>query len=587
MKKSLDIAPTLNLPLDAATETFGILAKKGSGKSNAAVVMAEQMYDAGIPWAAIDPKGDWWGMRSSGDGKEAGLPLPVFGGRHADVPLEAGAGVMMADLILSENLTCVLDVSEFTKAEVSKFLIAFADRLYRQAEDEPFHLFLEEAHEYLPQRVMRDEARLVGAWQKIVKQGRFKGLGCTLISQRSASLNKDVLTQVDTLFVLRTTSPQDRMAVKGWVDIHDASADMLDTLPSLENGEAWVWSPEFLKTFERIKFHHRRTFDSGATPKVGQTRRPPATLADVDLDAIKVQMAETIEKAKATDPALLRRRITELEKQLASQKPEIREVIQEVKVIEYVEIPFPTPWLPPETVEKIKKLAQAVEIVTQDAQEVLIEIESYEAEGATELPPPRERQAPVSVTRPPTAAPKLEPVSRPSKPASQLVVAQTDSDATPITGGALRMLKALGAHREFVVTRSQLGTLARLKSKSGTYAKYLSTLRTQGLIEVEGKTVRITDAGMDYLGNEILIPKTTEELHDQWRQVISGGALRMFDILIEVYPEVLSRQELAERAELESSSGTFAKYLSTLRTNNLAEVNGQGVRASDALFLVL
>src|SRR3954447_21040619 len=115
MTSQLHISPDLALPLDAVTETFGILAKKGAGKSNAAVVMAEEMYDAGVPWVAVDPKGDWWGLRSSGDGKGPGLPIVVFGGRHGDVPLEPTAGNLIADLVLAERLTCVLDVSEFSK----------------------------------------------------------------------------------------------------------------------------------------------------------------------------------------------------------------------------------------------------------------------------------------------------------------------------------------------------------------------------------------------------------------------------------------------------------------------------------------
>jgi hypothetical protein len=45
------------------TETLAILAKRGTGKSNAAVVFAELMFDGGFPWVAIDPKGDWWGTR--------------------------------------------------------------------------------------------------------------------------------------------------------------------------------------------------------------------------------------------------------------------------------------------------------------------------------------------------------------------------------------------------------------------------------------------------------------------------------------------------------------------------------------------
>src|SRR3954447_14037659 len=104
----LNVSKELQFPIDAATETFGILAKKGAGKSNAAVVMAEEMWDAGIPWVAVDPKGDWYGLRSSADGKGPGLPIVVFGGRHGDVPLEPTAGHLLADLVLAQRLTCVL-----------------------------------------------------------------------------------------------------------------------------------------------------------------------------------------------------------------------------------------------------------------------------------------------------------------------------------------------------------------------------------------------------------------------------------------------------------------------------------------------
>jgi hypothetical protein len=36
----------------------------------------------------VDPKGDWWGIRSSADGKAPGLPVVILGGERGDVPLE-------------------------------------------------------------------------------------------------------------------------------------------------------------------------------------------------------------------------------------------------------------------------------------------------------------------------------------------------------------------------------------------------------------------------------------------------------------------------------------------------------------------
>jgi hypothetical protein len=108
---ALHVSRELELPIGWATQTVGILAKKGAGKSNAAVVMAEELYDTGVAWVAIDPKGDWYGIRSAGDGKAPGLPIPVFGGRHGDIPLEATAGALIADIVNEKGLTCVLDPS--------------------------------------------------------------------------------------------------------------------------------------------------------------------------------------------------------------------------------------------------------------------------------------------------------------------------------------------------------------------------------------------------------------------------------------------------------------------------------------------
>lgn len=111
--KKLVLSPELSLPLETATRRLAILAMSGAGKSNVAVVMAEQMFAAGIPWVAIDPKGDWWGVRSSKDGKHPGLPVTIFGGLHGDIPLEPTAGQLIADAIVDQRLTCILDISEF------------------------------------------------------------------------------------------------------------------------------------------------------------------------------------------------------------------------------------------------------------------------------------------------------------------------------------------------------------------------------------------------------------------------------------------------------------------------------------------
>lgn len=329
----LRVAPGLQLPPTAVTQSFALLAVRRSGKSNAAAVLAEEMHAAGLPWVAVDPKGDWWGLRSSKDGTGPGLPVPVFGGLHGDMPLTPEAGPLIAEVIAEENLTCILDVSDFpSKSAQSRFLADFAEHLFRlhRKHPRPRHVFLEECDDYLPQRVMQNQARCVGAWTRLVKQGGAFGLGLTLISQRSAVVSKDALTQVETLIALRTTSPQDRAAVRAWVDYHDAGRDLVDSLPGLEDGEAWVCSPHWLArhgqpAIQRVRFRRRATFDSGATPTMTSAARRPATLADIDLGAILARMESVAEQAADNDPVTLRKRIAALERSLGAAKSGTRD----------------------------------------------------------------------------------------------------------------------------------------------------------------------------------------------------------------------------------------------------------------------
>lgn len=574
MTKTLRIAEDLALPLDAATETFAILGKRGSGKSNTAVVLFEEMHRAGIPCVAIDPKGDWYGLRSASDGKGPGLPVPVFGGRHGDVPLEPTAGAYLADLVVDRQLTCVVDVSELSRADVIRFLTAFGVRLYRQAQDEPMHLFLEECHEYLPQRVGPAEAPLVGAWQRIVKQGRFKGLGCTLISQRSAAVNKDVLNQAEALIAMRVLAPHDRAAVKGWVEVHGDSAEVLSTLHELNDGEGWVWAPDMLGAPRRVQFRRRATYDSGATPKVGQRRREPATLADVDLVAIKEAMAESIEKAKAEDPKELRRRVAELERQLRSSKVEAP--APEV-VVERVEVPV----LSEELVIRLEEALQPVAGVLADIQEHLRWDVTSDGETITytrrladdRKDVPRARPA-GDDRRPVAAGPPERAPQRPDTPAGRqprrAPVPGAAADARLGDGAPRRILTALAQHGPLPPGRAAF--FAEISARKSTLRNALSTLRGPGWITGSGE-LAITDAGLEALGDFEELP-TGEALLTHWRAAIGEGVPRqVFELLIEAWPDTLTNGEIAMAIGIDPGVSTLRNALSRLRSLGVVEGN--------------
>lgn len=65
--------------------------------------------------------------------------------------------------------------------------------------------------------------------------------------------------------------------------------------------------------------------------------------------------------------------------------------------------------------------------------------------------------------------------------------------------------------------------------------------------------------------------------------VCCGG--RMFDVLVEHYPNNVEREQLGMEAEIATTGGSFGTYLSMLRRNGLIEVSGTTIKASEALFI--
>jgi hypothetical protein len=70
----------------------------------------------------------------------------VFGAEHGDLPLVASSGALVADLVVDEEISAVVDVSDFELPEMKRFVAAFAERFFQRKKRSrgPVNLFLEE-----------------------------------------------------------------------------------------------------------------------------------------------------------------------------------------------------------------------------------------------------------------------------------------------------------------------------------------------------------------------------------------------------------------------------------------------------------
>lgn len=555
--RQLKIAPGLSLPLSAATETFGIIGIRGSGKTTTSRVLTEEMTAANQPVVVVDPLGVWWGLRSDRDGGPSGLPFVILGGEHGDLPLAETAGARLAELVTHGPVSLVLDLSLLRKGAQRRLMTDFLEGLYHANRD-PLHVVLDECDLFIPQRPVKGAERLVGACEDLVRRGRARGIGVTLISQRPASIHKDVLSQVSALVAHRLTGPQDRKALDTWVEANgtqEQRAEMLASLASLGPGEAWVWSPQFLDVFAKVQIRPPRTFDSSATPVVGAARQT-ATLTMVDVSKLEQDLAAELDDAD--DPKRLRHRIAALERDLTkatAAEPATLEVTVDVPVLDA------------RTVDEIGARLASIETDVAALKRTLSDVSNQVASHARPSP-----KTPPGATRPARRQPPTAP---------------TTVEGVDLKKGARVMLERAAELAPRRVTRAQLATLANLKWTSGTFSSYLSALRTQGLI-VEGpdKRIEVTEVGMAAAGiGTDHDPITPGELQALWRSKLKAGAARMFDIVLDAYPHPVHREDLADAAEISGSSGTFSSYLSTLKSNGLVVVDGRNIIAADVLHL--
>lgn len=548
MTDPIVLAPNLALPIEAVTETFGILGIKGSGKSTTAKLLVEQLTRAGQQCVIVDPLAVWWGLKSSRDGTSEGLPFTVLGGDHADVPITSEVGQVVADLATDDAAPLIIDLSRMRKAEQRRFMTSFVEQLYHRNR-QPLHLVIDECDLYIHQRQIKGEERLVGAMEDLVRRGRVKGIGVTLISQRPASVHKDVLSQVSVLVAHRLVGPQDRAALDSWVQAHgdrDRRDQMMANLAGLPAGTAWFWSPSWLDFFGQVAVNLPSTFDSMATPKAGAKPLAPKVLAAVDIDALRERLASIVEQAEADDPNALKRRIAELQRQLAhAGKP----LPAKVEVVERV--------------VEVERVPAALLAQLRSLHAVIGDL--LGADGLSAVPAT------------PARAPRHAPAPSAPRPARQAAPAA----AGGVPGPQRKLLAVLATYGPR--SKRQLAMQAGYSENGGGFNNPLGALRSAGWVEGgKGAAIAITDEGLAALGPFDPLP-TGPELLEHWRAQLPGPAVRILDQIIAAHPRVLSKDELAAAAGYSPVGGGFNNPLGRLRTLGLVVGTGLGDEFAEAI----
>lgn len=557
-----------SIPVEAVTTSVGVLAKKRVGKTHNSSVLAEEMLAAGQQIVAIDPTDAWHGLRSSADGKSEGYSIVVLGGPHQDLPLEPTAGAVIADFVVDTDKSIILCLDGWSKGAQARFVTDFVERLF-QRNKRPLHLFIDEADAFAPQKPRPEQMRMLGAIDELVRRGGIKGLGTTLITQRAQVISKDVISQTEVLILMRMIFDGDIQAVRAWTKNNldpDLEKEIITSLASLAIGEAWVLSPGWLECVERVMFRRRRTFDSSATPKIGEIKPEPKVIAKVDLEQLRSAIADTVEQARANDPKELKARIKELEQQIAGSSTSSAPADHSACMEDLAR-----------ATKAYNDLHAAARAVLADRDEILARIRPFADRTAWSTLPAG------ALSIPPRAPDPVE--RRPARDRDGVVPSQAEEVRGPARGGkklplpqrllnALARLSALGTER---VSKGSVSALAMASPTSSATERAWAELRTDGLIDYgSDATAFLTPAGKKRAA-PVATPASASEILKAYKaHVLDAKQGEILDALVDAHPESLTKEDLERLTGASATSSATERKLAALRALDLVEYPERG-----------
>jgi uncharacterized protein len=619
------------IPSEALDDRLAWTGMTGTGKTHDAGTAVERVMAAKGRVIPFDPLGVWWGLRLAADGKGASrFRIVIFGGPHGDVAITPTSGRLIGEALAAMPESAIVDLSEFeSEAQQRIFMRDALTALYGKATGEPVHLVFDEADMWAPQNIRDkegDAAKLHHRMQTVVRRGRVKGLISWLITQRPAEISKSVLSQVDGIVAHQLVVPQDVNPLMEWVTTRadpSTAATIREGLPAFERGQAVVYIPR-RRILEIAQFPKKATFDSSRTPERGEKKnRPQIELKPLDLEALKKRLEKVEAEAKANDPGKLKSDIAKLQTEKAAIERQVAAAAKNAADPKDVatakgqgqQLGYEQGYAAGEKAGLAKGWERGCAEGLRSGVHAgwMLGVEAMKREFGTFRAGPEERdqeavartllkaapRRPKDIPAMPAAAgataeqwrearsevlsraPKRPPPVQPAAPPTRPLPAEAPSGTLP--GPLQKILDAIAWWNALGVAapRSVQAAFVAGYRQSGTWDRYCSELRSRGLLEPrrDGR-MSLTAEGLAQAAAPEAVP-SIPELHRRVFEQLDGPLVRILEQAIAAYPEDLPSNELCARAGYQPS-GTFDRYMSSLRSLGLIESPTRGRSAASA-----
>ena len=245
-----------------------VLGVRGSGKTNTATVLIEELLGQGAPVTVVDIDDEYWGLLEAYDVLVAGYT------EHCHMAVSPRQAPALARLSVEKGVPVILSFLEHPKDEMFAFLDAYLKEIWRVEAKirRPYFVVLEEAHEFVPLHGSTPVSETV---ERMSLRGRKRGISMVLVSQRSAAVRKNVLTQADAYILHRVTHPTDFAVYRAIVS--RPAEWVMRFLNNAQVGQAMVMLDG---SWMVAKIREQRVFHAGFTPGLAGWEGPQVNLRD-------------------------------------------------------------------------------------------------------------------------------------------------------------------------------------------------------------------------------------------------------------------------------------------------------------------
>ncbi len=542
MNNNIYLNDSISIDLPTLLDTrLLVQANSGGGKSWLLRRILEQSHGK-VQQIVIDLEGEFATLREKYD--------YVLAGKEGDTPADPRSAGLLAKRLLELQVSAIIDLYELHYQERKHFVRIFLESMINAPKHlwHPCLVVIDEAHKFCPEK---EPSEASSAVIDLATLGRKRGFCVILATQRLSKLHKDAAAECNNKLIGRTGLDVDRKRASE--ELGFTTKEQYLSLRSLAAGEFFAFgpaiSPEVMKvSIGSVHTTHpkagSRIFTSAPIPPTEKIRKILAELQDLPKEAEKE--AHTIEalqgeiaklkrqlaqkphgtQPSVSSPDLIEKAVkTALQNKQHTFEQEKQRLLDRIETLTNVlhavataihpilatpqttavgkEMPAPTPTIQPaQPIHDEKPLANGVQRILTVlssrypmtfTKSQLATLARLSARGGAYIRylSQLKNEGYINIDNNRIALTKEGLATTGTLP--QIAEQPIDMWRGNLSGGARRIFDFLVASYPAGFTRDDIGDQVGLTARGGAFGRYLSILRNNGLIDVEGNRIKASE----------------------------------------------------------------------------------------------